>query len=784
MRVGTKRVIFFTAVGSAVLCITLLLLFQSGIDEKVVNSIVPKVEKRLGVNISYQEINASLTSLSLMNLVIKEKESGCTLAAVDRIGIGFRVGPLFFGKVDLTGIRIEGLEVKIGEAVSDCNINTWKMLNTTIAKETADNNEYGDLKNSASGKPVIIVTSGKVIYEDSSISAILDGISGKTYDLSDSVYEIATASSSMSNIMSVTSGPINVKYAKKENKLNIDINGVYVEIINIIKNAKNIIKTINDLHAKYGYSQLSDNAVPFDLSRQNVEIPNKKADMHVSMHESQCAFLDFANNKDKWVVRDIVADATMDKQDSVAIRASGVLPGADAKFVFNEKRNQNGLYELNLKIPDISLYPIGEMLFPSSHVGWNDASMGADIKVILDSKMDIVDLEGHSVFTNFSLMHERIALEPLKNLSFGADFKIRYLREDNEIVFERLLLSKELFRLTLTGIWKTDRTAFDLHLKVPISSCNNVAEALPEQLKYKLKNTKLDGKISAEVHVAVDENEPEKTLLDVNINNQCRIKEFGDMPEAGYFRGPFSYIAYTENNEPLRLITGPGTDRWTPYRNISPFLIEAVLTTEDGKFWTHKGITVPEIRRAIELNLRSKNFKHGASTITMQLAKNLFLSRERTIARKMQETVFVWYLETYFSKEELLELYFNIIEFGPSIYGISDAAMYYFGRETWDLTALESAFLIKLLPNPKVRHKPYERGNVSVKHMAQLHRLLKTMRDRKRLTELEYQDAIEDSIIFHKKGNPLPPPRDIPYHELKGKGFAEDIFIDPMEEDE
>jgi len=159
------------------------------------------------------------------------------------------------------------------------------------------------------------------------------------------------------------------------------------------------------------------------------------------------------------------------------------------------------------------------------------------------------------------------------------------------------------------------------------------------------------------------------------------------------------------------------------------------------------------------LNLEKKGLSHGASTITMQLAKNLFLSRDRTMSRKLEELFFTWYLESYFSKEEILELYLNVVEFGPSVYGIVDAAHHYFGREPYELNLVESVFLIKLLPSPISRHDAYVQGEVSERRMNVLHKTMRTMLDRGRISASEFEEGQSQKIDFYREGEPLPEPR-------------------------
>jgi membrane peptidoglycan carboxypeptidase len=204
--------------------------------------------------------------------------------------------------------------------------------------------------------------------------------------------------------------------------------------------------------------------------------------------------------------------------------------------------------------------------------------------------------------------------------------------------------------------------------------------------------------------------------------------------------------------------TGPGTPDWTPLDQISPYMQTAVLTTEDGAFPKHHGYNHAAIRASIIANLKARAFVRGASTITMQLAKNLFLSRDKTLSRKLEEVVLTDYIEQTFSKDEILELYFNVIEFGPSVYGIAPAAEYYFGRAPGELSLGESLFLSSILPAP-LRYAGMREGEEPPEGwLRNLHTLMQVAQKRGLLTEAELADGEADPILFWH-GGPHPAPR-------------------------
>src|SRR5215207_10963715 len=148
----------------------------------------------------------------------------------------------------------------------------------------------------------------------------------------------------------------------------------------------------------------------------------------------------------------------------------------------------------------------------------------------------------------------------------------------------------------------------------------------------------------------------------------------------------------------------PGRDqRWVSYRRISPQLVRAVLVTEDSAFWSHDGLDYQQIKESLEVNLERGEFARGASTITQQLAKNLYLSPSKNPVRKLRELLIARRLEAELSKERLLELYLNVAEWGDGVFGAEAAARRWFGVSAADLSAVQAARLAVALPNPRQR---------------------------------------------------------------------------------
>ena len=188
-------------------------------------------------------------------------------------------------------------------------------------------------------------------------------------------------------------------------------------------------------------------------------------------------------------------------------------------------------------------------------------------------------------------------------------------------------------------------------------------------------------------------------------------------------------------------MVGPKNRYWTSSNNIPPEMKWAVILAEDGNFYQHEGFDVKAIKKAIKYDLEKKSLKRGASTITQQTAKNLFLSREKTISRKIKEVYLAWRMEQELTKGRIIELYLNVVELGPMVYGIGHGSRYYFGKPASSLTPRECAFLAAMLPGPRLAYNPYKNLGKVLKRSDMILRLL---RQKGVLGDAEYQAALAE----------------------------------------
>ncbi len=175
--------------------------------------------------------------------------------------------------------------------------------------------------------------------------------------------------------------------------------------------------------------------------------------------------------------------------------------------------------------------------------------------------------------------------------------------------------------------------------------------------------------------------------------------------------------------------------RWISFDRISRHLRNAVVVSEDATFWTNDGFDLHELRESIKKNWRLKRYARGASTITQQLAKNLYFGTDKSIRRKIAEAVTAWRIDRAISKERILEVYLNVIEWGDGVYGAEAAAQLYFGKSAADLGPREAALMASAIPSPR-RSDP---GNPSSYLERRADVTLGWMRMRGMIEEAEYR---------------------------------------------
>ncbi|WEK19363.1 MAG: transglycosylase domain-containing protein [Candidatus Pedobacter colombiensis] len=245
---------------------------------------------------------------------------------------------------------------------------------------------------------------------------------------------------------------------------------------------------------------------------------------------------------------------------------------------------------------------------------------------------------------------------------------------------------------------------YEVKLRAPEQDAQEVLSAFPQGLFESLDGMQVSGKIRYDLDFYLDSSLPDSVKFSSSLTPaNFKILKFGKT-DLQKINRDFVYTPY-EHGKPMRdILIGPANPNYTPLSEVSSNFKNAILTSEDPSFFTHKGFVEESIRKSIAVNFKAKKFVRGGSTISMQLVKNIFLSRQKTLSRKAEEILIVWLIENnhLVSKNRMLEVYFNIIEMGQNIYGIGEATRYYFGKKPSDLNIGEGIFLANIVPRPKI----------------------------------------------------------------------------------
>lgn len=272
--------------------------------------------------------------------------------------------------------------------------------------------------------------------------------------------------------------------------------------------------------------------------------------------------------------------------------------------------------------------------------------------------------------------------------------------------------------------------------------------SLPKGLFSNLDGIRTSGSLAYHFLLDIDFAQLDSLKFDSELKEkEFRIVKYGATP-LGKMSEEFVYTAY-EEGQPVRTFpVGPSWEHFTPLDSISPLLQMSVMQSEDGAFFYHRGFLPDAMREALIHDLKVRRFARGGSTISMQLIKNVFLNRNKNFARKLEEALIVWLIETerLTSKERMYEVYLNIVEWGPMVYGAQEAAMYYFKKHPSQLTVQESIFLASIIPKPKHFHHSFTEEVELKENMEGYYTLLKERLVKKGLIDEAAADTIRANI--------------------------------------
>ena len=407
------------------------------------------------------------------------------------------------------------------------------------------------------------------------------------------------------------------------------------------------------------------------------------------------------------------------------------------------------------------------------------ALLEAEGSLVLDADARQLSFDGGLHVEDLSLQNARLAREPARHLELGlrargtltADGHLKLAEGSAEVGAIKLRIHGDINQEAMAG----RHTAANLSFNVPVAACQAMISSVPAALLPTIGSSHMSGTFGATGTVSFDTQRLDDLKLDYHVDDGCRLDAVPPDLAPDRFSHAFLHRVYGPDGEVREEETGPGTPRWADLETISPFMQVAVLTTEDGGFPHNHGFNHNAIKNAIIANLKARRFVRGASTITMQLAKNLFLTREKTLSRKLEEVILTDYLEQIFQKDQMMELYLNVIEFGPDVYGIEQAAEHYFARRPEELDLSECLFLSSIMPSPIRLGKMADRGTLSEGWSHHLQTLMRIALKAGTITPAELEVGLKEQVVFHRPGTPRPSPREpVTAARLRDPGASSD----------
>ncbi len=318
-------------------------------------------------------------------------------------------------------------------------------------------------------------------------------------------------------------------------------------------------------------------------------------------------------------------------------------------------------------------------------------------------KNEQLKINGYASIRNLFINHKRISKKNL--LIKEAEIEYTYLLGAHFISLDSITtitFNKIKFHPFIKYENSPD-TIFYFGIKTEKTLAQDFINALPDALFGHIQGMQASGSFNYRLDFKFNTNKPQDMVFESTIvKDNLKITKYGEA-NLDKLNAEFNYTSYENGNAHRSFLVGISNPNFFPLDQISPYMKKCVLTTEDPSFMWHRGFVTEAFRQSIVKNIHTKKFTRGASTISMQLIKNVFLTREKTISRKLEEILLVYILENNHicPKERMFEVYLNIIEWGPNVYGIGEAAQFYFNKHPIDLTFPECIYLATIIPRPK-----------------------------------------------------------------------------------
>lgn len=368
----------------------------------------------------------------------------------------------------------------------------------------------------------------------------------------------------------------------------------------------------------------------------------------------------------------------------------------------------SGIIDKGLRKAGFNIYSnkYEKVIIPFLRHKWNAEVEFDTVSFSLSGKRintELMKIEGYAFIRGLYMNHEKIAEDDVVLDRVGVNYSINFGKDFAELDSSTVVTFNRLdFHPYIRYRPKpTRQITFSLHK--PDFPAQDLFSSLPEGLFSTLDGIKVKGELSWDIDFFVDLSIPDS----LRFNSEMKRKNFSVVSWGNTaltrINEPFLYTAYERGQAVRSFMVGPVNPEFRYLSNISDYLKVSVLTSEDAGFYGHNGFIMDALRESMITNIKQERFARGGSTITMQMVKNVFLNRNKTLGRKVEEMLITWLIETQHlsSKDRIFEVYLNIIEWGPLVYGANEASRFYFNKDASRLNLAEAIFLSSIIPHPK-----------------------------------------------------------------------------------
>lgn len=410
-----------------------------------------------------------------------------------------------------------------------------------------------------------------------------------------------------------------------------------------------------------------------------------------------------------------------------------------------------------IHVPVSAVRPLAKIISPSAE----RPGFHGSIKVsAVRSEPWIIDVDGD--LTSIYAMHNAISIDQIGPFSLGSRFSLSIDRKAKHITGKdmKFAISPDTTNERSVG-FEVDvdinkdsgdgpiPVLGDIRLRLLRTRCDDVLNAVPPGFAPDIQGFSLAGDMALEADVHLGNGDVDfrwgKTMM------ACQVVKVPQAYTSEYLSGPFELERTMADGLVVHIPVDPARPDYARLKDIPPAVVAAFVSSEDAGFWQHHGVEPTAIVQAMERNAKEGRAAVGGSTITMQTVKNLFLSRDKNISRKAQEIFLAWYLEQAIGKQRILEIYLNIVEFGPGLYGVGAAAKKFFGVSVELLSLKQGIYLASLLPAPIPRFQYFCRGALTENYQRLVGTLLQRMLSLGRISPDAFASAAAEPIQFQRE---------------------------------